>query len=221
MIKKIIASLLPERFVWFLSRSLYKIGYYKPFLWDISRSERIIEYGWVLKNISLEQGRVLDIGCCGTFFPLQLAGLGFEVWGLDKKKCTLRHPNFRFVQGNILEADLPPESFDIITLISTIEHIGLKEDGDHKCMEGLYDLLNKTGRVIVTAPFGKAATFKGYRVYDMERIRRIWKGRIEKIDFFMVNDEGKWIKTNEAKASGIEMESRGECESIFCGVFAK
>ena len=220
-VKEFISNLLPERFVWLLSRMLYKIGYYKPFLWDISQSERIVEYGWVSKNIDIEEGRVLDVGCCGTFFPLQLAGMGLEVWGLDKKECELKHKNFKFVKGNILDADLPRNSFDIITLISTVEHIGLREDGDFKCMERLHELLKDNGNLIVTAPFGKPHTFEGYRVYDMQRIRKMWKGKIKKINFFMVDKTERWSRVSEEEASAVEMKSRGECTAIFCAVLVK
>lgn len=219
--KKIIARLLPERFVWFLSRLKYKIGLSKPFLWDIAEIERIVEYPWVWNNIRISEGKALDIGCCGTYFALTLASMGFEVWGVDKKQDKLVHPNFKLIQGNILDVDLPKDFFDLITIISTIEHIGLKDDGDFKCMERLFGFLKNGGFVLVTAPFGKSATFEGYRVYDADRIRKMWKGKIEKINFFRVIGEHKWVKTTEQEAANIQMESRGSCKGIFCAVLTK
>ena len=44
----------------------------KPLFFDISRSERIVEYSWILKNFGLEKDKILDIGCCGTLFPIML-----------------------------------------------------------------------------------------------------------------------------------------------------
>lgn len=220
--KKLIMGLFPERFIWFLARLKYKLGFTKPFLCDISKIERIAEYPWVWSHINITEGRILDVGYCGSYFILTLASMGFEVWGVDKKQDKFTHPNLRFIQGNILDnINLPVNYFDIITLISTIEHIGLKDDGDFQCMEKLYGLLKENGRVLVTAPFGKRAVFEGYRVYDIDRIKKMWKGTVEKIDFFKVDGAGNWFKTTESAIRNIEMESRGSCKSIFCAVFKK
>lgn len=221
-VKTCLTSILPQRMVWLISRWLYTIGYHKPFLWDISQSERVVEYAWAFKNLDIEKGRILDVGSCGSLFSMSLASLGFEVWGVDKKQDNhLQHPGFRLVQGNILDVNLPEDYFDLVTVISTVEHIGLSDDGDFKCMKLIYQLIKPGGKAIVTAPFGNPATFAGYRVYDMVRIRRMWPGSIKKIHFFMKDDRGKWRSVEEQAAAGVVMQNRGECKSIFCAVLEK
>ena len=119
MIKEWLKRVLPERLVWFLCDILVWLRITKPTLWDISKSERIVEYGWAIRALP-HKGTVVDIGCCGTMFPLVLASMGYKVAGVDKKECDIKHPNFSFWGTRITGEFIKP---DAITLISTIEHI--------------------------------------------------------------------------------------------------
>jgi 2-polyprenyl-3-methyl-5-hydroxy-6-metoxy-1,4-benzoquinol methylase len=192
------------------------------FLSDIQQVERTVEYPWVLTNMGLRGSRILDIGCCETFFPILLANLGFEVWGIDIRPCNLKHPNFKFIQGDIRTAELPQGFFDVVTLISTIEHIGLGEDGDIECIERLHKLLKDNGNILMTVPYGKAAVLAEARIYDAERVRRVCAGfEIEKIEFFK-QQGGKWIQATETEVKDvIYQRNTMRCKSIACIVARK
>jgi 2-polyprenyl-3-methyl-5-hydroxy-6-metoxy-1,4-benzoquinol methylase len=189
----------------------------RPFLGDIQQVERAVEYPWVLTNIDPRARYILDVGCCETFFPILLASLGFEVWGIDVRPCNLKHPNFKFIRGNILTAELPQGFFDVITLISTIEHIGLDGDGDIRCIERLNNLLTDNGYMLITVPYGKAAMLNEWRIYDAKRVERLCNGfEVGKEEFFK-REATAWVQTTEAQVSNITYLRRNSCtRSIAC-----
>lgn len=225
-------KILPPRLYLFVASRVYvriwevawRLGLVEATLGDICRSERAIEYTWALRNIEIENGKILDVGCKGTLFPVLLAGIGFEVWGIDMSdigRYKSRHPNFRFVKGDVATAPLPENYFDVITIISTIEHIGLEDDGDIECMKRLRSLLSDKGKIILTTPYGSPALFERSRIYDRERLARIFEGlRVKRMDFFKELEEGKWLPAEEAEVSGIKHTSE-KVHSIVCVIAAK
>lgn len=96
----------PKKFKILVRSKLEEAGFLKtyPLLYDISLSERFVEYAFVLQNIDEGKLKVLDVGCHGTLFPIMLASLGYNVVGIDLKSYGYTHPHFKFVKGDILEA---------------------------------------------------------------------------------------------------------------------
>jgi len=179
----------------------------------------------MVKHYGLQPGnRILDVGCKGSLFSVLLAGVGFEVWGIDLSdigRYKSRHPNFRFIKGDVTTAQLPENSFDVITIISTIEHVGLKNDGDIGCLKRLHSLLKDNGQIILTAPYGSPALFERSRIYDRERLARIFEGwKIERMDFFKEVEPGKWIGAEEDEVSKIKHVS-DNVHSIVCLMASK
>jgi 2-polyprenyl-3-methyl-5-hydroxy-6-metoxy-1,4-benzoquinol methylase len=211
-----LANLLPEKWKAALWEILLKTGRVKPHLSDIGGSERLVEYGWVVRNIPVGSHTILDVGCFGTLFPIMLASLGFEVWGIDMRSYTASHPNFRFTKGDINTAALTQNYFDAITIISTIEHIGLNNDGDFACVKRLRTLLRPGGTILLTVPFGRSATFAGWRVYDKERLGKLLDGLKITGTQYAVEENGKWVNSTEAEANKFKATPKGKCQSIVC-----
>ncbi|MBT9132861.1 MAG: hypothetical protein DDT33_01391 [Firmicutes bacterium] len=128
----------------------------------LSFEARLIEYGFAHTNIA--QGirqRILDIGCCESKLPVELAKLGHEVYGIDVGD----HPEpkgFTFVQGDIRQMPFGDEFFDVVTAISTVEHIGLgrygdpvASDGDREAMAEIRRVLKRGGTLLMTVPCGR------------------------------------------------------------------
>ena len=142
-------------------------------------NERIVEYPQIFQWI--RAGRVvLDIGCASSRLPIQLASLGYEVHGLDTRPYPFRHTNFQFHKADIFEWS-PEQSFDIILLVSTLEHFGLGiygdlalSEADKKAIERISNWLSEGGQLVVTVPFGKAEVTKKHRIYDLERLKYIF-----------------------------------------------
>lgn len=139
----------------------------RPLLHDLffKNSPRSVEYCWVLSKISSASQRILDVGCKGTMFPILLANLGHKVTGIDMKIYDEKHPNFKFVQGDILEKStkekLQGQEFDVITLVPTLEHVGilgrasenLNLEADVQTLKYLgHELLSKDGNILATVP---------------------------------------------------------------------
>jgi SAM-dependent methyltransferase len=87
------------------------------------------------------------------------------------------------LRGDVVCAPFRPGSFDVITCISTIEHVGLDiygqgadEFGDEVAMRHMRRLLRPGGRVLLTFAFGRRAVFAWQRVYDQVSFRRLIGG---------------------------------------------
>jgi 2-polyprenyl-3-methyl-5-hydroxy-6-metoxy-1,4-benzoquinol methylase len=84
-------------------------------------------YLGVLRSMGITAGRLLDVGCATGFFLDEARQAGFEVVGCDVSGFAVAHAcevlGLHVVQGDFLEADLPPRSFDVITLFNVLEHL--------------------------------------------------------------------------------------------------
>ncbi len=93
-------------------------------------------------------------------------------------------PNFEFVQGNILDLPFENNTFDAVTLISTIEHIGIGFYDDPKSdvapdIKGMIEakrVLKPKGILVLTVPFGKAHINDQQRVYNTELLNELLDG---------------------------------------------
>ena len=228
---KVLRKIVPLKVYIFISKKIYiplwettwKMGLTEVAFSEICQSERAVEYAWVLKNITIDKGNLLDLGCKGTLFPVLLASMGFETWGIDLGdigRYKSRHPNFKFIKGDVITASLPENYFDIITAISTIEHIGLDNDGDIGCMQRIGRLLKKDGIAIITIPYGKSANSEllSLRVYDCQRLAKLFEGwKIKKLDYFKELEPGKWLPSEESDITSSAIKQGPErVSSIVC-----
>ena len=90
-----------------------------------ANSERATEYGFALRQLTSGCGQLMDIGSSDSLFPYLLADKGFSVTCLDPIEKTSKDPRIEIIEGDIRKTNLPEEQFDVVTCISTLEHIGL------------------------------------------------------------------------------------------------
>lgn len=149
------------------------------------RSNRDIEYDFAYRNITNMNLRILDIGGCDSLLPVQLARGGANVTVYDFRSYPERHSNLRVIQGDFLRNNLESNSFDIVILVSTIEHIGLGgygapeyQDADLQVISEIRRLLVDNGKAILSFPFNeKEKIIPGFeRWYTPERVRRLFDG---------------------------------------------
>jgi SAM-dependent methyltransferase len=81
--------------------------------------------------VSGPPGRLLDIGCATGDFVWLLAAQGWQVAGNDLSAAAIEQARRRFPaplrgafhSGSLASAQFAPESFDVVTLWHTIEHL--------------------------------------------------------------------------------------------------
>jgi 2-polyprenyl-3-methyl-5-hydroxy-6-metoxy-1,4-benzoquinol methylase len=75
----------------------------------------------------VQPGRLLDIGCATGFLLAEAQTRGWQVQGMDVSHFAISYVRDRFgfdvQQGDLLELDYPPNSYDLITLWDVIEHV--------------------------------------------------------------------------------------------------
>jgi SAM-dependent methyltransferase len=163
-------------------------------------SQRAIEYPWVLAEVRSirPSSLVLEVGCAESVLGYELIAKGFRVVGLDIRTPPFKDKRMVFVRRNILDTKLPNKTFDVIVVVSTIEHIGLNvygqltldDDGDMKAMREMWRILKPRGTILVTTPYIGDNPFKLNasgrvieRNYNRQRLERIVQG------FQVIKDE--------------------------------
>jgi len=86
---------------------------------------------WRDRNAALvphkQSGVLLDLGCSSGAFLQSLRGKGWDLVGIEMSAESAKHAQAKsganvFV-GDILDAQFPPESFDVITCFDVFEHL--------------------------------------------------------------------------------------------------
>jgi len=175
-------------------------------------SERSIEYSFVFMNVGRPPATVLDVGCSGSDLPLMLSAHGFLVYGIDVRDYHVENPTFTFRREAMTSTSFPDDFFDIITAISTMEHLGLsgrygiEEDdplADKMAMKEVDRILKKDGRLILTVPYGRFNVFKPFhKVYDEKHLTDLISDfQVLKEEYFVRKRNGFWVSTSERIAS--------------------
>jgi len=184
-------------------------------------SVRNVEYPWIYRNLRLERGRILDVGSGPSLVPIQLSGLGYETYAIDINHYPYRHPNLRFVKGNIVQTNFRDEFFDVVLMISTIEHVGMSrygddidKEGDKKAVAEVKRILKNDGELLLTVPWGKHEVWRNQRIYDEEDLNNLLSDlRIVNMDFYQKGREGwKPVEKEDLEA----LQTGGQIDGVAC-----
>jgi len=97
-------------------------------------------------------GRLLDFGCGGGSFLERMAEQGWEVTGLDASLNTVQmirdELGLKALEGTLPHPELEPESFDVVTMWHSLEHVHRPLDVLHEAKR----LLVPGGRLLVAVP---------------------------------------------------------------------
>lgn len=148
--------------------------------------DRALEYPWAIENCNLEKGKMMDVGSTvGHMFRENLPK-EVEVYtlNLEDEKRFPYIEGITQVRGDIRKTEFDTNFFNLITCISTLEHIGVegryhvKQDltGDSKAMKEMLRILKPGGRLLLTVPYGKYDVLPINRLYNKERIKDLSKG---------------------------------------------
>ena len=222
------------RLLWFLNH----IPYRDYFLYGLAKKgvpgiqQQVIVHSGiatrplVFRYIGISQGTVLDVGCCDSKLSIELASLGYQVYGIDINDYQLEHPNFHFLKEDIAYTSLPDNFFDVALAISTIEHVGLGyygdpkyADGDKKALREIRRVLKPGGRLLMSFRYAKEYRVQsGDRIYNKASLKDLLIGfKVEKAEYFIQRGQS-WLPCLEEE---IEENSANEKVSIIFLVLSK
>lgn len=175
--------------------------------------DRAIEYPWALKNVILNSGTFLDVGSTvGSMFRDYLPD-SVEVFVInsDKEQRFGKINGVETVFGDIRNTQFETNKFDVITCISTLEHIGVEGRyhvtndpiGDIRAMAEMRRILKPGGKLLLSVPYGAKDMLPINKLYNKSRIKTLFKGfnllssQYQKYD----PDYHIWVEVSEEEAA--------------------
>ncbi|OGF24904.1 hypothetical protein A2331_06070 [Candidatus Falkowbacteria bacterium RIFOXYB2_FULL_34_18] len=181
-------------------------------------SDRDFEYPWVIKNVDIKEGRLLDVGSAYSDLLFDLLPQKIEISAIDLNNFS-KNKNIQFVIGDIRKTDFRDNYFDCITCVSTLEHIGVigrygsDEDprGDIRAVKEMHRILKRGGALLVTVPYGIRDVLPINKLYNKERIEILLKDFDILEQKYLKYDKkwDFWFEVNEQEASTTDMIKDG------------
>ena len=165
---------------------------------------------------------ILDIGS----YRLWLVGLmsRWKVTTVDVRAREALLTNEVVINQDVLELDLPPESFDMVVSLSTIEHFGLGRYGDHfdleadqKAVQKMLRVLKPGGYFVLSVPITRGdpfIAFNSHRVYSVDMIRA-WEPSLVCVEERFVKKQALGFIDRNQVASEL-----GDWD-VYCGCYQK
>lgn len=134
-------------------------------LWMLSGLKRETDHLRFMTLAHEPAGKLLDVGCGGGRFLNRMKKRGWEVEGIDfdaqaTNKVTARY-GIRTHAGDLTQCALPANSFDVITMSQTIEHL---HDPNASLRESLR-ILKPGGLLVMTTPNVKSIGASEFGAY--------------------------------------------------------
>jgi SAM-dependent methyltransferase len=225
-----LSSVTPDRTKGRIGYLIFRFVLMTQKLWmilGILVSERVVEYPWVLSNLGSSDGRVLDVGCSASYLSHELIRRGYDTYGLDANIFPHMNPKLHFVQADVRRTPFEDNYFDQITVVSTLEHIGLGfygdptyPDGDFLAMLELRRILKKGGKVLLTVPIAaKHQVFELMRTYDKNRLCKLTDTfDLIREDCFILKGK-RWVKVPIEMIN--EVSPSNKAQMVACLVVGK
>ncbi len=196
-----------------LKRAVFASDYNSVNLWG----DRDVEWSFIASQMPCGPGEALDFGCDGSYLSVIAARRGFRVLALDLEPQAFywRHPDVRFVQGDLLKLDLPLAYFDLIINCSSVEHVGLvgrysvteqRVDGDLEAMARMHELMKPGAMMLLTVPVGRDTVFAPLcSVYGSRRLPKLLTDfQVEWEEFWRKGPDNLWSLCDRALALEFE-----------------
>lgn len=151
------------------------------------QTERIVEIPWLMSHIG-DAKNILDIGSCDARYLNDLQANGAKVTSIDTRDYQAPE-GVKVIVGDA--AELPAglsDSFDLITCVSVLDHVGLEAYGNHldplkmdKVVAEMHRVLKSDGRLLLTVPFGRDCVTThpggGQRVFDAKSLLELFDAK--------------------------------------------
>src|SRR3712207_52547 len=141
---------------------------------------------------------LLDVGCgegrflrevSKRFAGKRLLGVDFSARAVEYAR--LLNPGLRFVREDIADGSAPSESFDVVTLIETLEHVPPVELREF--VAGLRRRVNEGGMLVVSVPSKNIKmSAKHYQHFDLDSLTKALAPRFKVEEHYYLNRISKW-----------------------------
>jgi hypothetical protein len=197
-------------------------------------SERAVEIPWVASAISHCFGLWLDVGYVHAE-PRYWESIPSADWrrllrygyGFDMAEPQDRDPLPVHVVGDVIDYDFSAlPRFDLITCISTLEHVGCDNTLYHldavrrerpftlqqQALRQLLSALTRRGRLLLTLPYGLFQDHGWFLQYDADMVRSLTELAIEagkrlmSEQYYQLTDEG-WRRANRQELKTVSYRS--------------
>lgn len=137
-------------------------------------------YYEVFKQVAPAGGTLLDVGCANGAFITAMNRLGYDVHGVETDAAVATQANEALchlgrkpvVNATLEQAGFPDNSFDIITLWHTIEHV----DDPLSTLREVHRLLKPGGMCVIQTPQAECIESRIFGIYwaGWECPRHLW-----------------------------------------------
>src|SRR5215469_2021085 len=105
-----------------------------------------------LRSLNLLKPEILEVGCANGWLCEMLAQFG-QVTGVDLADRMIadaktRYPHLKFVAGDFLTAELPPEHFDVVVSVAMFHHFA----DQRRFLDRVSELLKSRGYLVLMCP---------------------------------------------------------------------
>ena len=194
--------------------------------------ERIVEYKWIINELSEKRGNLLDAGSTLNFEPIikKLKKFNIIIQTLYPETNNFLNHSVNYVYSDLKNNIFREDYFDFITCISTLEHVGF--DNNHynyynnnfknlsnnnpkdylKVIKNFKYILKKGGDLYLTLPFGKKQLFNHLQQFDSNEINILVDTFLpESISktFYIYKNFG-WTECNEVDCKEIKFRTQQE-----------
>ncbi len=187
--------------------------------------ERIIEYPWFISKLSDESKLLLDAGSSLNFEEIldhkNLSNKKITIVTLNSESSCFWQKDVSYLFTDLRKLPFLDNYFDIITCISTLEHIGMdntmiytkdnkyqedRKDDYLKTILELKRVLKPSGILFITVPFGKYQNLRFFQQFNQDMINqiiRIFNGQGSSINYYKYSNNG-WDISNAEECKDAE-----------------
>ena len=157
----------------------------------------VLEYVFLHTRLPAPPAQVLELSCGPAARGVELTSLGFHVTGVDLDALPPESSGLPFSD----------ESFDVVTALCGLAGAGLRgaagPDADLRAAAEAARVLRPGGKLLLTAPYGRAALTAAGRVYDRARLEALLRPLAVTERSFGVPRGGRWaFATDEPGGAG-------------------